>query len=511
MEGELLADQPLGQKLIKKWFWLYFFMIITAPVGYIIKMIVSNTLSVEDVGIFYSVLGLIWLISIYHDLWLTEALQYFLPKYWIEKKYDSFKTITVITLIAQVTIGIGIACLIYFGADRLAVNHFRSVEAAGIIKTLAFYFIWINFLQVFWSIFISFQDTVSYNLLDFFRSYAILIFTVIFWTGHTLTATNFALGWISWLGIALLAGTIILWKKYGHTLKKGSLVRDTALIKKQFKYALRVFLWANIGNLLGQIDQQMIINILWPKAAGYYSNFFSLLLTYSLVVTPILTLTFPIVTELITKNDHEKFKEFQNILYKYFSVFALSIGWIFFAFWPEIASIFFGTKFIYSGQLLVYAAPFLILNVLYIINFGILAWLGKVRQRVQVLLVALLANILINFLLLYVFKVGLPWAVIAMIIGRVLLRWGSFRIVQKYQKIWFDWMFLLKNTGVIVILSAVYFLCKDHIMINDNSYRWYNIMYFTIALLLYYWVIWGFNYKSIWFLIKEIKSFRKIG
>jgi O-antigen/teichoic acid export membrane protein len=59
MEGELLADQPLGQKLIKKGFWLYFFTIITAPVGYIIKMIVSNTLSVEDVGIFYSVLGFI--------------------------------------------------------------------------------------------------------------------------------------------------------------------------------------------------------------------------------------------------------------------------------------------------------------------------------------------------------------------------------------------------------------------------------------------------------------------
>jgi O-antigen/teichoic acid export membrane protein len=76
----------------------------------------------------------------------------------------------------------------------------------------------------------------------------------------------------------------------------------------------------------------MIINILGPQAAGYYTNFFSLLLAYSLVITPILTLVFPIATELITKNDHSKLKEFQNILYKYFSVFALSIGGIFFAF-----------------------------------------------------------------------------------------------------------------------------------------------------------------------------------
>ncbi|MEI6119290.1 MAG: oligosaccharide flippase family protein [bacterium] len=131
----------MGQKLIKKGFWLYFFTMIIAPAGYIIKVIVSNTLSVEDVGIFYSVLGFITLISIYHDLGLTEALQYFLPKYRIEKKYNSFKTITIITLLAQVTIGIGIACLMYFGADRLAINHFRSPEAAGIIKTLCWYFI----------------------------------------------------------------------------------------------------------------------------------------------------------------------------------------------------------------------------------------------------------------------------------------------------------------------------------------------------------------------------------
>lgn len=89
-------------------------MIITAPVGYLIKVIVSNTLSVEDVGVFYSVFGFVLLIAMYHDLGLTEALQYFLPKYRIERKYDNSKTIVVLTLIAQVTLGVGIAIGMYF-------------------------------------------------------------------------------------------------------------------------------------------------------------------------------------------------------------------------------------------------------------------------------------------------------------------------------------------------------------------------------------------------------------
>jgi O-antigen/teichoic acid export membrane protein len=146
-------------------------MIITAPVGYLIKVIVSNSLSVEDIGIFYSVLGFVWLISNYHDLGLTEALKYFLPKYWIEKKYDEYKTTIVWTLIAQVTIGTLIAIAMYFGADRLAIHHFRSAEATQIIKILCRYFIGVNFISVFLSVYTAFQDTISYSILEATRLY----------------------------------------------------------------------------------------------------------------------------------------------------------------------------------------------------------------------------------------------------------------------------------------------------------------------------------------------------
>ncbi|MEI8091553.1 MAG: hypothetical protein WCG98_04955 [bacterium] len=44
-----------------------------------------------------------------------------------------------------------------------------------------------------------------------------------------------------------------------------------------------------------------------------------------MVVNPILSILFPIVTELITKKDHHKLSALQNLLYKYFSVFTLSI------------------------------------------------------------------------------------------------------------------------------------------------------------------------------------------
>jgi hypothetical protein len=55
-------------------------------------MILSHNLPIQDVGILYSILSFFAIIAIYNDGGMTHALQYFLPKYWIHKQYDLFKT-----------------------------------------------------------------------------------------------------------------------------------------------------------------------------------------------------------------------------------------------------------------------------------------------------------------------------------------------------------------------------------------------------------------------------------
>ena len=60
----------------------------------------------EDIGLFYSILGLIGIISSYNDLGLTEALQYFLPRYLIAKDYIKAKSLLVTTWAIQFVSGI---------------------------------------------------------------------------------------------------------------------------------------------------------------------------------------------------------------------------------------------------------------------------------------------------------------------------------------------------------------------------------------------------------------------
>ena len=80
-DSKILQDQPLWEKLIKKGFWLYFFSFLAAPAGYLIKLFVSNSISVADVWVLYSILSFVWLLNTYNDLWLTESLQYYLPRF----------------------------------------------------------------------------------------------------------------------------------------------------------------------------------------------------------------------------------------------------------------------------------------------------------------------------------------------------------------------------------------------------------------------------------------------
>lgn len=62
---------------------------------------------------------------------------------------------------------------------------------------------------------------------------------------------------------------------------------------------------------------------------------------------------------------------------------------------------FFGEKFLLSGETLAYSALFLVLNLLIQVNFQFLAGTGRIRERATILLLVLPINILLNLVLIH--------------------------------------------------------------------------------------------------------------
>ena len=502
---DLLQDETLSQKLIKKGFWLYLFSYLIAPGGYLIRLLISNSpeISVADVGILYSIISLISFLNVYNDLGLTESLQYFLPKFWIKKEYNNIKTTIYLSFLVQFWTAILIALGLWFGSDWLAANYFHNPVSADILKYFCLYFLWINLFQTFQSIFIAFQKTFDYQLVEFIRMRSVVWFSFFCFLTNRGTIERYSLNRLLWLGVWILIAGFIYYKNYHHSLMQGKFEWNKPMLKEYRKYALWSFIWLNISSVFWQIIQQLVLYFLGDESAGYFANFQSLFNMGFVIIWPIMGLIFPMVSALIEKKDQKKLWLLFSFFYTYFSVLILSISILFIALWPEIAIALFGEKYQTSGQLLSRTWIFLIFNILTGFNFSVLAGLGKIRERVKILGIWIIITILFTYWGIRFF--GLRGAGIGFGIGYLSLWWFSLPYLFKAGKIHIQSKFIIKNLIILTILGALVFVGKREIGLLSGN-RW-----LIIAGLVEIWIVYALcfaatNWRQVGFFRNEIRK-----
>ena len=503
---DLFKDESLSEKLIKKWSWLYFFTLIITPTWYIIRVLLSNdsNISVEDLWLIYSIISFISIISIYNDIWLTHSLKYFLPKFWIEKKYDEFKTSIFITLWIQLITWVLIAVLLFFWSDKIAINYFHTPEASELLKVFCLYFLWINIYQVIDSIFLSFQDIFFKKLIEFIKFCSIMILTYIIFIVDKWSVLLYGWAWVAGLFIALLFAIFLFFKKYWYIFKKWKININKSILKTIFWYSIWIFLSANAWIILAQIDQQMIVYYLWTREAGYYSNYLAILWLSAMIISPMISLLFPIIRESLSKNDW-KVILLINFFYKYFSILSLSIWVLFVSLWPVISNILFWAKFSKSWELLFYSWAFIFIWVLSSINFTILSAKGKIKYTTLIISLVAVINFILNYILIN--TIWIVWAIYSTIVWWILMFILSFIFVYKDQKIFFNWPFYIKN---IIYFSIIWsLLYKFNYLIFSFHSRINDFIYLVLIILLYFIFLWLVNYKEVVSLRKEIYTFKK--
>ena len=275
-----MIDQhnSLAEKFLKKWFWLYLFSFIIAPIWYIIKIIISGELTVSEVGILYGIISLITMISAYNDLWMSESLKHYIPQFVSEKRYDKVKTLLFFAFFIQIVTSLIIASIFYFWSTFIAENYFKTLAAKETLQVFAFFFIGLNLFQTLSQFFLSVQDTLAHKWTEFLRMWFIMssVLFIFFWGGGSLLEYSFA--WLIWLYIWIIfALTIFIKKYYWKYLKNISFLQEVWFIKTIIKYAGLVVVWTSAATLLWQIDMQMIIYLLGTTEAGYYTNYLSII------------------------------------------------------------------------------------------------------------------------------------------------------------------------------------------------------------------------------------------
>jgi O-antigen/teichoic acid export membrane protein len=147
-------------------------------------------------------------------------------------------------------------------------------------------------------------------------------------------------------------------------------------------------------------------------------------------------------------------------MYTYFGVFALMIAGFFVVFGQEIAVFLFGEDFRFSGYMLQYAAPALVFNCWATISLNMLAGLGKIKQRLGVVALALGVNVGLNRLFLVFLGKGLIFSAMILSASWVVMALGAMGVIGRSYPFTLDWKFLLKNVGLIGLLGMVMWWMK---------------------------------------------------
>ena len=505
-----MIDQhtSLSEKFLKKGFWLYLFSFIIAPMGYVIKIILSGELEVSEVGIIYGIISLIVMLSAYNDLWMSESINHFVPKFVTEKRNDKIKSILLYALIAQMFTGLTIVLCFLFFADSIALNYFKSAQASWVLQVFAFYFIGINITQVLTMFFISIQNTFAQKIIEFFRMFFTLLFTlwVFFFESSSIMLYSYA--WLAWVYIWVVIAIVLFYAKYYKKyFQNEKVIWEKQFIRSIFTYGFFVFLWAQASVLLGQIDMQMIIYILGTTDAGYYTNYLSIIGIPFIIIGPIFALLFPVFSEMHSKGEDSKIALVKEIFTNNFLILGSAINLFFFTFALPITYVLFGSKFLTSGYILQCSILFLIFNFLLQINFNILAWIGKVAQRAKIVGYAVILNIITNIIFIYFYWVY--GAAIATWIGWIYIWVMSERIIKWSYTITIHWGIILKNIFILWMFSAVVlsiFWNFSQFLDIFTRLQWFVIMLWISSI--YFCLFFVINKSMLQRFIREIKKIR---
>lgn len=426
-----LEENNLKKKLIHNGTWLYIFSFLIAPSGYLLKVMIARELSVEDIGLFYSIIWIITIISTYNDLWLTEALQYFLPRYLLKQEISKATSLIRFTRGMQFFTWIIISWLLFFGAPRLAEHYFTSSLALPILRIFCIYFLIINLYQVLSSLFFSTQQVKRAQMIDFIRMWSVVFFTaasIFLWESFDLLMYSWY--WLWGVIMGLIVASIWCIKLYPRIIRTSLIsIRQHLSIKERTTYWRRIMLWQSASTLYGQVNQQLVLVILGSAAAGiraYYLTFFSII---SILTSPLIGYLFPLFTELQAKWDITKIKKVYSYLIAWMIVFGL-LGWIGWYYFSQTFIVFlYGEAFRQSGELFQIFAPWVILLPMTGIIYNDLASRGLVKQRVYVTLIWLGILSITTPLLISVY--GIYWGVYGHILWSISL---LFVLVYVYKK-----------------------------------------------------------------------------
>lgn len=320
-------------------------LILTGVFGLAIRLFMSRALAVQEYGLFYAVFSFISFLTVLRSLGQLGALNRYIPKFLKKKKFSKLKSSVFISLLMQISAGLGVGILIIILSPQIATRFFGTKSAVPLLRILSVWYILMTLIKIGETIFQAFKDIPSNRSVELLRMGSVFLLIFFFSYIGDLNGRGAA---FAYLGSSILT---IIWimvrlSKFKPTFKKGTLSIEKSLLKELFLFGLPLIFSGFAGMITSYIDTIAITFFKTSKEVALYQvarpatrilQYFGMAISIPL---------FPMISELWTGRDFDRLKQTIYYITKFSFLFMIPGVLIFLAF-PDITiNLLFGSAYV---------------------------------------------------------------------------------------------------------------------------------------------------------------------
>lgn len=404
--------------------YLFIGSILAAIFAYATKLILVRNLTVEEYGLFFAVFTFVLFFVIFRELGFSQGLVRFITEYRLKNQFGKIKSVVLGTFLIQLIASIIIVSILWIISDFLAIHYFESEDAKILLRILIFY-IPLSILQIqINAIFLGFKSKLyafSQATFNF-----ILLFLVIIVLQNGLVQ----IAWVHilvFLLFSLLFSYFVLQKVRFFLNKADSFIAEN---KKIILFSYPILLGSTGGVILAYFDTLMITYFDTLANVGIYNIIFPSAFLISIIGNSVITILFPVVSELVVKKDTKKIQNSFVLIYKYLAILIFPILFFILYYSKDIIRVFFGADFISGSvpfQIILFGVLFFMLNSL---NLQVISAFKQTTVVMKTYVFGGILNVILNLFLIPPFSI--TGAAIATLVSYIFMFFFSLTHLKKF-------------------------------------------------------------------------------
>lgn len=458
-------DNPgsLKERVIKGSIMIFIMASFGSIFAYLIRVLFSHTLTIENYGLFYAALSLFAMVSIYIDLGFGYATIYLLPKYIKSNDYSKAWNIFVhgftVSLVMSVVVSIALVILAPFLAD----NYFKVKGSENLIYIFCTYLVSLSVLNGLSQVFTGLQKEKYYSSINLIKWFLILAFSGFFFFFNLPNVLFYAGAWATAHLVTAIIFILLLYKNHSF-LTKNKIVWEKKVLKTLWLYALPSFLESIIFSSIILTDTFFLTLFKGVKEAGVYNIIYPVASVSIMLFNPLNNLILPLVSHLM-EGEKDKLTYFLNKVLEVIPFAGLYFALFIVMFPSSIIALIFGTKWYGLAEL-----PLMIIALggvgllLSIILGTVLIGTGKIRERLKLLTFVGLFYVISNAF--FIWKFGIYGVVITNTLLGLVLSILFLRAIKKVISFQVPYLFYLKLSAFSIILYIV----VRYVRINPHTF-----------------------------------------